>query len=320
MRTHEETQVSTTAPKCIPNAQKCIPIAQKCIPIAQKCIPTAQKCIPSEPKCIPKKTQYACDECGKVLASHFSLQRHITKSCKGKVDHHACPHCSQVFTDVHNKYRHEKKCKEKHDCQNSQEVNVAEPTTTTIQSQVNNNIQTQVNNVDNSVDNRVTYNNQTNVILNFPESLDDDNFKLVKDHMTVKRLEHLFNRKFQPKQGFARYTHALMEKPENRNVYKTGPNTKYTRICKDGEWLYELDEEVFPLLTYHISVAAIDDINNHKKELKKGGKVDYFEVAKCLDDINTENDENDNYSFALEKLKVAVLNFSQRFGLPIGDV
>lgn len=306
MRTHNNTEVSSDAQKCIPNEPKYIPTEPKYIP-------NEPKYIPDEPKYIPNVNPCECTDCGKVFATFSSKKRHMKDRCKGKIDKHECPYCQEVFTALTNRYRHVKKCKEKHSEQGTKEV---EASTTNIQTQVNNNIESQVNNIDNSVNNNITY-NQT-VVLNFPESIEDDNFKLNKDHITLQRLESLFNRKFQPKQGFARYTSAIMECAENRNVCKTSPNTKYTRVCRDGEWLYELDEEVFPTLTYHISVAAIDDINNHKKELKKGGKVNYVEVAQCLDDINTENDENDNYSYALEKLKIAVLNFTQRFGLPIG--
>jgi hypothetical protein len=108
----------------------------------------------------------------------------------------------------------------------------------------------------------------------------------------------------------------MLERAQNRNVYKTSPNTKYSRIWKENGWNYEIDEEVYPVLAYHMSVAALEDINNNKKALKSRGKINFLDIAKCLDDINTENDANDNYSFALEKLKVAVLNFSARFGLP----
>jgi hypothetical protein len=178
------------------------------------------------------------------------------------------------------------------------------PTIGTQNIETQNNIQSQTN----------TY-NQT-VIINFPESMDDDDFKLLRDHMTVPHLEKIFSNKFKPKQGFARYTNALLERPENRNVYKPGPNTKYSRVWKDGNWVYELDEDVYPLLTYHMTIAALDDINTNKKALTSRGRIDYIDIAKCLDDINTENDENDNYSYALEKLKVAVMNFSERFRLP----
>ena len=182
------------------------------------------------------------------------------------------------------------------------QVNIDTQNNTNIDTQ--NNIQQQNN----------TY-NQT-VIINFPENMEDDNFKLLKDHMTVPCLEKLFSNKYKPKQGFARYTSALLERAENRNVYKTGPNTKYSRVQRDGQWMYELDEDVYPLLTYHLSIAALDDINSNKKALKSRGKIDYMDIAKCLDDINTENDDNDNYSYALEKLKIAVMNFSERFRLP----
>lgn len=262
---------------------------------------TQQKDIITQPKETPI---WQCQDCGKQLSSRQSLQRHIS-CCKGKINAHACPHCDQSFSSLPNKYRHMKKCKKE-----QEQTHESQPTiqnnTTNIQSQVNNNIQ---------VNNNTTY-NQT-MILNFPESMDTDQFKLAKDHITLQNLEHLFSKRFQPKQGFARYTSAVLERLENRNVYKTSPNTKYNKIWRNGRWEYELDEEVYPLLTYHMTIAAIDDINNHKKELKKGGKINYMEVAKCLDDINTENDENDNYEFALEKLKIAVLNFSERFGLPV---
>lgn len=251
-----------------------------------------------------------CSGCSKVFTSKLTLSRHVRwNRCKGYVDKFECPHCHATFSSRSSKSHHMSRCNIQHMIQEEEHImkqvtHIDTQNNTTIETQHNTNIQEQ-HNVTNNV-----------VVFNFPESLEYDKFKFLKDHMTVPHLEQIFSNKLKPKQGFARYTSAIFERPENRNVYKSGPNTKYCRIWKDGKWVYELDEEVFPLLTYHMSIAALDDINNNKKALKSRGNVDFFNIAKCLDDINTENDENDNYSFALEKLKVAVLNFSERFRLP----
>jgi hypothetical protein len=267
--------------------------------------------LPQNVERLPQNVErpHKCTTCYKAFARKDSLKRHM-QHCKNTPTPNVCTMCEESFPSRSALSHHKKKCDgtpKKQDLATA--TGTQDLTSPTSSSHSNSIVGSQVQ------AHTVNVGSTVNYILNFPEHMSDEKFAYVKDHITQNRLEQLFHRNIKPKQGFARYTHAVLERPENRNAYKTSPNNKYTRIWKDGRWVYELDEDVYNLLVYHMSLAALEDIHNYKEANRKM-KIDFQAVAQCLDDINTENDENDNHSYALEKLKVSVLNFSERFRLP----
>jgi hypothetical protein len=118
-----------------------------------------------------------------------------------------------------------------------------------------------------------------------------------------------------PAVGFARYTGALMERPENRLIYKRNPNTKYCKIHNNDQWEYVLDEDAFPVLTFHMTCAALEDTHEYKK-IAKQPKINIASLLRYLDDVNTENDMNPNYALAVERLKLQIINLSQAHKIP----
>ena len=106
-----------------------------------------------------------------------------------------------------------------------------------------------------------------------------------------------------------------MQRPENRMIYKKNPNTKHCKIRSEDEWEYVLDEDAFPVLTFHMTCAALEDTHKYKK-MSKRPKIDIASLLKYLDDVNTENDENPNYKIAVERLKLNIINLSQRYKIP----
>jgi hypothetical protein len=167
----------------------------------------------------------------------------------------------------------------------------------------------------NIVNNQTQVNNQNQVILNFPNGIDDQQFAFLKDHISMNRFEKLMSNN-KPAVGFARYTGAIMERPENRIIYKTNPNTKYCKVHNDENWEYVLDEDAFPVLTFHMTCAALEDTHAYKK-MKKPPKIDIMSLLRYLDDVNTENDDNPNYQAAVERLKLQIINLSQAHKIPL---
>ena len=168
----------------------------------------------------------------------------------------------------------------------------------------------------NIVNNQTTVQNQQ-IVLNFPNGLDDQNFTFLKDHISMKRFESLIGNT-KPAISFARYTGAILERPENRMIYKTNPNTKYCKVHNDDQWEYVLDEDAFPVLTFHMTCAALEDTHQYKK-LTKQPKIHIGSLLKYLDDVNTENDENPNYQLAIDRLKLQIINLSQAHKVPFSQ-
>lgn len=239
----------------------------------------------------------SCSICKKSFASKYTLQRHMrNKSCNEGL---SCPKCNKVFSSHSTKSRHIKTCNEI--LSNEDKDAATSPLNITVSGDHNNINQNQ--NIQNN-----TY------ILNFPNGVEDQQFAFIKDHITMGKFEQLMGN-HKPAIGFSRYAGAIMQRPENRMIYKKSPNTKHCKVHNEDMWEYVLDEDAFPVLTFHMSCAALEDTHKYKKMTKRP-KIDIASLLMYLDDVNTENDENPNYKLALERLKLNIINISQRHKIP----
>jgi hypothetical protein len=270
--------------------------AQKPESVAQKPEPAAQK--PES----PLTKVFKCQSCFKVFQRNYHLQRHIP-NCKQVQHPYECIMCHRVCASADALSHHRKVCKT---------IVVAEPETkdggTHEQPTTVTNIQTQNNT------NAHTINQNTINIINFPQD-GDTNFAFLKDHIQSSHLESMFNR-VRPDIGFRKYAHAILERKENRMIYKNNPNTRYCKIHRDGNWDHELDKEAFPVLTNHLSIGALEDVHAHREKLVRRTRIDVARILKYLDDVNTENDENSNFEDAMDRIKLIIINLSQRLGVP----
>lgn len=239
-----------------------------------------------------------CLVCNKTFSNRYTLQRHMRNNscCHGLT----CPKCNKVFSSHPSKSRHMKTCNT---------LTVVEDDVSPIPAQ----------NVTNNVTNNNIIQNQTNIqnntyILNFPKGVEDDKFAFLRDHITMGKFEQLMGNN-KPAIGFSRYAGAIMQRPENRMIYKKNPNTKHCKVHNEDMWEYVLDEDAFPVLTFHMSCAALEDTHNYKKMTKRP-RIDIASLLMYLDDVNTENDENPNYKHALERLKLNIINLSQQHKIP----
>lgn len=245
-----------------------------------------------------------CLQCKKQFSNMFSLRRHVNlERCKKTSDPLECPNCHAVFAYNSSKSRHMRTCKAAKTLTIPPAGAEAAPVTQSAAATVNG---------DHNTVNQTNVQNQQ-IILNFPQ-LDDTQFAFIKDHITPKRFEKLIGN-HKPAIGFARYTGAIMERPENRMIYKSNPNTKYCKVHNDKVWEYVLDEDAFPVLTFHMTCAALEDTHAYKK-LTKQPKIDLASLLRYLDDVNTENDDNPNYQAAVERLKLQIINLSQAHKIP----
>jgi len=242
-----------------------------------------------------------CNVCNKVFSSRCNMLKHQRLNrCRGECQQFECPKCNITYSCRQSKSRHMKTCNI------TQQAITTEPT---IQQTTNNVNIGQQNNVNGNQINNTTY------VLNFPNGIDDTQFSFVKDHITTGRFEKLIG-DYSPAMGFSRYASALMERPENRVIHKTSPNTKHSKVNNNGTWEYVLDEDAFPVLTFHMSCAALEDTHSYKEKIKRP-KIDIESLLRYLDDVNTENDENPNYKLAVERLKLNIINLSQRHKIPL---
>lgn len=239
-----------------------------------------------------------CSVCKRAFATRYTLQRHIrNNSCNHGL---ACPKCNKVLSSYSTKSRHVKTCNALATI-DDHEASVS-PHNITVSGSNNNIIHNQTNIQNNTF------------VLNFPKGVEDQQFAFLKDHITIGKFEQLMGNQ-KPAVGFSRYAGAIMQRPENRMIYKKNPNTKLCKVHNEEMWEYVLDEDAFPVLTFHMSCAALEDTHNYKK-MSKRPKIDIASLLMYLDDVNTENDGNPNYKIALERLKLNIINLSQRHKIP----
>lgn len=77
----------------------------------------------------------------------------------------------------------------------------------------------------------------------------------------------------------------------------------------------ELDKDAMPIITNQLSISALEDVHSYRDKVKRT-RFDIERMLKYLDDVNTENDMNDNYADAVDRIRLIIINMSQRWGLP----
>jgi hypothetical protein len=255
-----------------------------------------------------------CPSCYKTFKHVRYLHAH--ESVCSHVQHkHECKCCHKVCASASALCHHKKYCK------GLTQENFKEPMTTheTPEESMSSQNITQTNHIHaHAVQNGNTIiNNHNTYLLGFPDEYDSD-FKYVKDHINHPLLEKYWKGR-RPEIGFRMYANAILERTENRNIYKSNPNTKYCKVYRDNQWEMELDKDAMPIVTNQLSIAALEDVHQYREKIKRT-RIDVATILRYLEDINTENDENDNYKDAEDRIRLIIINMSQRWGLPTLEV
>jgi hypothetical protein len=146
------------------------------------------------------------------------------------------------------------------------------------------------------------------VVLKFPEC--DDDFDFIRDHIGIEEFKKLFDCS-RPEVGFKRFATAILEKPENRILKKSDVKANHTMIHKgDGEWELALDKDVFPRLTFDLSVSALGALNDNKKKARLV-KTNMERIFQYLDNVNTENDPD--FNDAVQRLRIITVNLTKKW-------
>ncbi len=251
-----------------------------------------------------------CHYCYKVFSCQKSLKRHFS-SCQNIENSTVCWKCNKKLSTRQSKSRHIKTCQGLTDTtQESQAIVEAKPETTVQTNIQTQNVQTQ-NNIQNQTQNNIENQNITNnvVVYNFPGFCDED-FDFDRDHISHKKLSALWDCS-RPEIGFYKYATAILENPKNRYVRKTDAKANHSSIhVGDGEWELALDKDVFPRLTFDMSVSALGAYNDNKQKVRLM-KTNLNRIFRFLDNVNTENDPD--WTDAVQRLKLIVVNQTKKW-------
>jgi hypothetical protein len=255
--------------------------------------------VPQKVQGAPQKVQMRlkCDHCYKVFSRSDNLKRHMN-ACKGVTDPLECYMCHQLFASKSSLSGHRKVCKGQ---TNDNDIGDSVASITNI---------THNNNTHHGDVNNITNNNITNIhVMNFPNGIEDQDFRFYKGHISEKRFKKLVTN-CKPMTAFRNYARELLSHEANHVAFKTSPNVTYSKVKREDGWEFEQDSEVIPVLTYHASCSALEDTHAAFENAKTNPQSKGF--VQVLDDINTENDENTNYEDANDSVKFCIINTSLR--------
>jgi len=230
---------------------------------------------------------HTCPKCLYTSLRAYNLTRHIEmkhtedeKLENTPIPLHVCKFCHETFSHQPSRSRHERKCAEKH-----KPVVLIAPVPPTPPPQ------------------------QTKLLTYPPTGIDNRHFDFLRDHITTADMKRIFE-KSPVELGFRRYIYSIFDRPENRIVHKTHPNNNYSKVhIGQGQWSIELDDDVYKVITHFLTCAALQSTQDHTKFMKT---VD-SKIRLYLDDVNTQNDENDNYLKATQRIKLIIVNLTTKW-------
>lgn len=227
-----------------------------------------------------------CEKCQRTFTRPCRYTEHI-ETCDGVPPGH-CPICKKYFSNRKTLCSHKKACKPE----------TALTTCTQAASQI----------VNITINNNIVNNNSMNVtnnVLSFPDA-DDGSFtfntdKISKEHMKT------YVTKWKAEIGFANFMKAVWDDPVNRIVRKSSPNVSYSQVhVGNGKWELAPDKDVYPVMTQFMTIAALDQMKRHEKNLRH--MCDEF--SKFVNLVN-QDDECMQYQDVIQRSKLMVVNITR---------
>ena len=250
--------------------------------------------------------EYRCKKCDKCLYAKWYLNKHMEK-CKGIRDKHSCEYCHKMFKHEKTRFSHYKICKTKKEIDSKSLVPVTD-TPPAVSQQV----ASTINNVSG-----IQNNNTNNIvnILTFPQP-GDTNFDFICDQITKATMKALLNTSSTPFIGFNKFIGSVLENPQNRIVHKTNPNSTYSKIhVGDGKWEFAHDDDVFPVITHHMTTAALSKVNEIKKDMNLVKEL-YLKLEPFknhITDVNEMDYESSEYKNILQRIKLILVNLTRKW-------
>lgn len=229
-----------------------------------------------------------CSYCNRSFISKYNLDKHIL-NCKYKSYTYECSLCKKKYGSSSSLSQHKKKCTG----ELSIKPSLLSDSTTNI-----------------SIIQNITNNIQVN-ILPCPTSLQQP-FNFNCEQITQSVLQKILNHSNNSFIRFNRFVGKVLEHPENQIIRKNNPKDNFSLIhCGDGQWEYAYDKDTLPIITHHMTTAALDKCRSIEQQANHIiYSIKHFEEQ--VREINEMDYESSTYKEILQRLKLAIVNFSQK--------
>jgi len=225
---------------------------------------------------------HKCSNCYKTFSTKYTLLRH-TPHCKNKQSPHQCTECHKAFSSRNSLCNHKKVCK---------------GLPLVVPDKVNEleNIPIQANNVNITV-------------LTCPQSVEED-FKFNCDNITPDVIMNILKYSNNSFIRFNKFVSKLLENPVNRVIRKTNPKDNHSLIhVGNNKWDYAHDKDMFPIITHHMTTAALDKTIEMQKNKKDNFIKSFQQQVRVFNEMDYDSQ---NYQEFIQRIKYIVINITRR--------
>lgn len=223
-----------------------------------------------------------CSKCNKCLSTKYYLKKHM-ENCNNIDNPLQCTECHKVFSSRSGLSHHKKVCK-------------GLPLVVPDKANELENIPIQANNVNITV-------------LTCPQSVEED-FKFNCDNITPDVIMNILKYSNNSFIRFNKFVSKLLENPVNRVIRKTNPKDNHSLIhIGNNKWDYAHDKDMFPIITHHMTTAALDKTIEMQKNKKDNFIKSFQQQVRVFNEMDYDSQ---NYQEFIQRIKYIVINITRR--------
>lgn len=261
--------------------------------------------------------KFKCTDCYKTFCNKYTLQRHITK-CNRRQHPNQCTACLKCFSSRSGLSHHKDFCKGQQLVLPKSQTNAVVPTSSTnvnaenVQSKSSIYVQSKIEQSIQQQQNAETINNTNNTvninILPCPQSR-EEKFDFDCENITYEDLIGILQKSKDSFLRFNRFVSKVLENPKNRVVRKLSAKDCHSLVhIGDDKWELAHDNDTFPIITHHMTTAAL----GKTIELDKNEKNYFIRAFQEQIRIFNEMDYDSlDYNSIVQRIKYHVINITR---------
>lgn len=141
----------------------------------------------------------------------------------------------------------------------------------------------------------------------------NDIVKNIFDMCPLYGLDDIQERMMIHREWLWNYTHFLLERKENRWVFKTDDDSNVAKVRKTNGWYMERDADIFPCLLKKIAQDALNTLSTFNSSSISIQELEGF--VQYLQDLEDESNQKES-NIATELLRAQIIHTSNIYGDP----